>query len=205
MPKYVPAGECDCTLIWTNTQLTKNVTVQLGVKNIDNSDLIPQTAADEVYDGLVGDDAGHLCHASAMAVGWSFLGVEAATPVEGGYLISSHLVTVFGTGSDNNVPVNTSYLVKKNTAFGGRRNRGRMFLPPIMAGLQTDTNGLWSGVGPGFIDAQFAELLEHLTNAGIEPTIFHDRPPLSTIPVASTPVTGFSAVGVAATQRRRLR
>lgn len=43
----------------------------------------------------------------------------------------SSIVPVVGTVSGVNVPQNTAFLVRKQTTLGGRRNRGRMYIPGV--------------------------------------------------------------------------
>ena len=206
MTIYVPEGENYFDLVWANTQLDKNVTVSIGIRDLTPGDIRDvNDVADDLYDGLVGDDAGHLCNAAAMAVGWSFLGVEGFQASDSGPILGSHLETVTGSGSDNDVPVNTCVLVKKNTASGGRKNRGRWFLPPMMAGLETDTGGFLAGVGTAFIDAQLLELMEHLSNINLAPVLFHTQHAPPAADPSSTIITSFSTQPKMATQRRRLR
>ncbi len=103
------------------------------------------------------------------------------------------------------VPPNTAILVQKRTALGGRRNRGRMYIPGIPEGEIS---------GAGTITA--AQLAVYNTAAeGLrtelaalsfvsECVIFHTT--LDTAPaIAPTVITSMNVSAKCATQRRRLR
>lgn len=94
-------------------------------------------------------------------------------------------------------------LIKKNSGLGGRRNRGRMYLPwpaegdidtngrllaPMLTVLQTTAAQLASLDGGGSSGGNFSGLF-----------ILHDAGPFP-----PTAITGFAASPVVATQRRRL-
>lgn len=203
-------GEAQLTLIWANSALSKQVTCSLGAKYQPGAMGLGgiNGLCETVYIGLVGDDSAHLCNASNMASGWSFLGVEGTLIVDGEPVLGAYLDTVAGSGSDNDVPVNCAVLISKQTAAGGRRNRGRMFVPPIFSALETDTNGALINVGTSFLDANMAELLEHCDNDEVDLLLLHSSsvpPPADPIAVPGTKITGFSTSGTLATQRRRLR
>lgn len=93
---------------------------------------------------------------------------------------------------------NTAYLVRKNTALGGREGRGRMYLP----GVQEASVG-----SDGLLDTTARDLLQD------ECDTFRDALGLLTVPLvllhnsatAPTAVTGLAVQARAATQRRRLR
>ena len=89
-------------------------------------------------------------------------------------------------------------LVKKSTAAGGRRNRGRMYIPgvteaQILAGGVLDPTP--QSAIQGFVDTMFADLEAGGLTACVEHTD------------GSTPteITSFTVDGTVATQRRRQR
>lgn len=119
--------------------------------------------------------------------------VDLATPVNGGVTSGS-------------CPPNTSFLIRKGTGQGGRRNRGRMYIPGVpreaifangdiatttVTGLQTRVDDLQDG--PTLVDAGFTT-----------PVLLHGLG-LSPTPVSPTPVTSLNVQTKVATQRRRLR
>ena len=108
---------------------------------------------------------------------------------------------VVGTSPNASASPNVAYLVRKNTGFGGRTGRGRMYFP---------------GAGEPNVDAGGNVLAAHVTawNSALEamrtalvalglvPTLLHGAGSPVTSPM---PITSFSTDSKVATQRRRLR
>lgn len=106
-----------------------------------------------------------------------------------------------GTNGGNACPNNTSWLVRKVTASGGRRGRGRMYWPGVPEGDVGSTGILTSGA---LADLQTqASLLQSnlvaLTSVDAL-VLFHESAPFT-----PTPITTLQAQTRAATQRRRMR
>lgn len=99
-------------------------------------------------------------------------------------------------------PPNTAVLVKKTTASGGRRNRGRMFIPAVISEAGVNNSGQ---IDPAFLAARqtiaddFLDDTIGVTGVG-NMVILHSEAP-------STPTTVTSLIvdQTVATQRRRLR
>lgn len=91
-------------------------------------------------------------------------------------------------------------LVRKNTSFGGRAGRGRMFLPGVS---ESDVSiaGLLDGAYVSYVNGALASFLTELSTALIPMVLLHGDgsafPPYG--------VTGLSCQGTVATQRRRQR
>lgn len=103
-------------------------------------------------------------------------------------------------GGDNGNPdrANTCYLITKNTEFGGRQGRGRLYLP----GVTEDQASDYGTIAPARVSAlndAFDDVLSGMISAGFAPALLHGN---SLTPYA---ITSFSASGVTATQRRRMR
>lgn len=97
---------------------------------------------------------------------------------------------------------NTALLVRKNTGLGGRRNRGRMFLPGTPATFVSPT---------GVITASHVTAAQTAVNLLMSPALFsaanvdaavlfHETPPFT-----PSVITSLDVQPLAATQRRRLR
>lgn len=112
---------------------------------------------------------------------------------------------------------NTAYLVNKVTALGGRRNRGRMFLPGVFDGAVDDSGLVASGTVTQ-IQTALDDFLASMSIFGLSLLILHSpaytwglvnnqprRIYSSTPPPDPTPVTALIMTGMVATQRRRLR
>lgn len=71
-----------------------------------------------------------------LASSLTFLGVTAYVGQDGGDpTIVEHFPVSPTSGGDTGIatPINTAYLVRKSTGLGGRRNRGRMYIPGVLA------------------------------------------------------------------------
>lgn len=109
---------------------------------------------------------------------------------------------VVGGVAQAGVTPNVAVLVRKNTAGGGRRNRGRMYVPgqpeaPLNANgdLTAPELNAWQVAFDGFYNA--------LTTGALEPVVLHS-PGISATP-PPTGILGFSVQARVATQRDRLR
>jgi hypothetical protein len=102
-------------------------------------------------------------------------------------------------------PPNVTYLLKKTTAFAGRRFRGRIYIPYVSITGITQTGSLSAGELT-ILTARAAAVLSSLVAAGpnaSELSLLHAESTLSATP-SPTPITALSAESVVATQRRRL-
>lgn len=105
-------------------------------------------------------------------------------------------------------PLNTALLVKKNSAVGGRANRGRFYWPGLIAETDISEVGIIGGASVAAIQTDFDAFLDALGDLddgdelGIEMVILHDSESPAVTP---TPVTSLTVDALAATQRRRMR
>lgn len=96
---------------------------------------------------------------------------------------------------------NVAFLVRKNTAAGGRAGRGRFFLPGVVES-QVDGAGMIASETRTNLQADLDTLMSSLVSAGLIPTLLHgENAPIST----PLQVTSLTVDAKAATQRRRLR
>jgi hypothetical protein len=102
-----------------------------------------------------------------------------------------------GVGGDCDPP-NTAFLIKKVTAIGGRRGRGRLFYPGVFS-ANTSNGGLIDGGTLSAIQADWDDWQAGAVSASIPPVLLHAD---STPP---TPILSFDVQQKVATQRRRLR
>jgi hypothetical protein len=116
-----------------------------------------------------------------------------------------------GTGSGNSakLPQNCALLVSKNSGVGGRRNRGRFFVPAVLnEGGVSNVGVIDSTLLNGFQDVcdEFWSQLAEPTAVGATPTpmvILHNGSGVG-VP-APTTVLSLTADPTISTQRRRLR
>lgn len=100
-------------------------------------------------------------------------------------------------------PPNVALLVRKNTALGGRRHRGRMYLPGVAEGDVNDDGSLES-IYHSNVNGQVSAFGAALVLQGMDPVLLHDQPSTGVAP-APTPIDSFQLQTRVATQRRRLR
>lgn len=138
---------------------------------------------------------------ASMLLGWTFVGTQVTKTVAGEPTIGEHSDPISGTTSSPGLVVNTGVLVRKLTAEGGRKHRGRMFIPPF--NVQENQVTVAGQLDAAFVTSQSnawtSVRLAHVTD-NLPFYLLHSDP-------VDTPtlITGFIAQGLAATQRRRMR
>lgn len=160
------------------------------------------TAADNalaIKDAL--QATGSLLGVTQYAAGTYFNSVYVLEHVTGGFRSFELPVAVLGTRSGGAVaPPQTSLGLKKQTAFVGKTQRGRMFLPAMFLLVADYTEaGRPSAGRVTSINNCAAVLLGELTSRSVDMQLLHtsaDDPP--------SPVLLLTAAGVLRTQRRRL-
>lgn len=115
-----------------------------------------------------------------------------------------------GGRSGSAAPANLATLVRKVTASGGRRGRGRFYWPALVMDGEVDELGLLSSTLVDDLQGAFnlahASLMSGLGGSPIPtpPVVLHDSEGAGIEPVP-TPITSFSVQQLAGTQRRRMR
>lgn len=120
---------------------------------------------------------------------------------------SGDLVTVFSTNQVGGMaalttPPNVAMLVHKSTARGGRRGRGRMYLPWVLQSTQVDEGGTINAAAITTATAAMSAWRTALTTALCPLVLLHGIGKTS-IP-APDAVTSLSVDRLVGTQRRRL-
>jgi len=133
--------------------------------------------------------------------------------VEGIYFDGTHEHSVAhdlgeaGTGGTGVLPSNCALLVSKVTDFAGRKYRGRMYWPSMLAEGNVDINGVIDGAVVTALQGHFDDLFADLDAvSGASPALLHDK--VTDDVIDDTPATLLSSFIVKpkiATQRRRLR
>ncbi len=102
------------------------------------------------------------------------------------------------------LPQNCTYLIQKRSGLGGRRRRGRLYLPPPPEGAVGPT-GLLTAGELGLMQTAMTNWLAAMnTSPGIEDMVILHSTGISGTP-APTPVNQLVVSPTIATQRRRLR
>ena len=112
-------------------------------------------------------------------------------------------VTYTGAATGGKLPQNCALLVRKNTGAGGRRSRGRYFMPAVVAEGAVDNVGLISGDALGVYQGLATEHLEAQASEDVPMVLLHGTG--SSAIIDPTPVVSLSCDNVISTQRRRLR
>jgi hypothetical protein len=109
-----------------------------------------------------------------------------------------------GTGGATYLPQNSATLVQKRTALGGRKGRGRMFIPYLLEEQHVDLVGVISGVRLTSLQTAADGYLADLQLIGGGPVLLHDDATVGVLP-APTPITSLVVSNRIASQRQRLR
>lgn len=119
----------------------------------------------------------------------------------------AHDVGDAGTGGTGVLPSNCALLVAKNTDFAGRKFRGRMYWPSMLAEGNVDINGIIDSSVVTALQGHFDAVFTALDGvSGASPALLHDK--VTDGVLDDTPATLLSSFTVKpkiGTQRRRLR
>lgn len=113
-------------------------------------------------------------------------------------VVVSHPVSLPGLAGGAMTPINSAFLLQKRTGVGGRRGRGRMYLPGVSEGSVANDGTLETGIAAGLatnIAAWIAAMpgdWEHF--------LLHQS-----VPYAPSLITTINVSPKVATQRTRLR
>lgn len=142
--------------------------------------------------------------AADMADTYTFVGVTAAVGTGDDPILGEYVVPLAGTNVLSPPPNNTAVLVRKQTALGGRRNRGRMFIPPFnLSELNVNGAGVLASSFQTGMAGALNDLEAELTDAAgpfESLALFH-----SSAPFDATVVSNLVLQTRVATQRERMR
>lgn len=192
----IPVGSCE---VWFAYQLTG-----------DNEAMFTHIAYDMVdAPDQASVDAGFTAYQTAWkpltAPQFSLIGGHVLVGNDGGSVRwDSSISPVVGTGSSAAVPQNTSYLIKKSTDSGGRRNRGRMYIPGVPSGALTGagvlTNATVTSLNTAATTLKVGGTVHTAFGFLGQAQVLHESGSLT-----PTEITDLTASNMVATQRRRLR
>lgn len=139
--------------------------------------------------------------ANVISTSYVFKGTKLLVGQDGGPpAIYDEVRSVPGTAALANLPSNCAILVKKSTGLGGRRGRGRMFMPPMVLNEgAVDPNGLIDESNRAGINARWDTYLPL-----VDMVLFHDSLGAGIEP-PPTNVGSLMVDSRIATQRRRMR
>lgn len=191
------AGYADCSYQLSLGGFVRPAYVTFGV---DPTDTDPAIVASSLLGAW--NDAGSLNTIMDSQVTMTQVRVSMGTDAGGGDLVYVLNTSVVGGKSGSSLPPNCALLFKKTTARGGRRGRGRMYLPWALDETLIDETGAIPT--PTVTAATAAALVWRLAlnSRGCPLVILHA--PGKTATGAPDPVTSMVADRLIATQRRRL-
>lgn len=190
----IPLGYSQVNLRFTGTGLPHGAEVSFGV-NQNDATQTPAVIADNVGQAYVEN----LLSVCANQVKLTEILVKSGPNDEG----PSAVVAMDLTGVANYgdvIPSNT-LLVRKNTAMGGRRGRGRNFWP-LIGESAVGNGGFIQGETLALFQQRFDFFLQKLQGLDMPMVLLHGE---QTKPTPPLYITGLSVQPQIASQRRRLR
>jgi hypothetical protein len=138
--------------------------------------------------------------AANFHVGWNIPSLTVDLAKVAGVVQHVEPIGAVGGVAGNTCPSNVALLIRKTAGTIGKKNRGRMYLPPFsLASGNVDRLGTVAIGAMQILGPRWTNVYNDLVAASIPPVILHAD---GSTP---TPVTGFVVQGKVATQRRRLR
>lgn len=195
----IPAGYLEATFVWRRVGASRDATCSIGFDDADFNSDSPTTMSSELYTAFT--SSGKPGNASDMITDWTFQGVAVTKQLEDGPLLGSTMTPITGAATGSAVPPNCAVLINKVTLSGGRRNRGRLFVPPTFPSEgAVDSAGTIASTQLGFLQTYWSSFQAAALAAGYTPVLFHNAAPYTPTDVASLLVQPLMA-----TQRRRMR
>jgi hypothetical protein len=192
----IPAGYSQMNLVWQGTTNDRPCEVALGFHGPPGE--LPADAADDIYSAAIATNS--IFQASQQSTTWRFLGVKVMTMTESGPTTGELLLSVVGTLSVANPPINCAVLLRKNTDLGGRTNRGRIFAPPTeLNESEVDYLGNMTSTAVTRHLTHWNNFVSGLDAVGKTLRLYHTASAVPTV------VNSLSVQQLIATQRRRMR
>lgn len=196
----IPVGGRTATFNFAIDGNPRGVSTSIGIIDLDVIDpRSNEELASLVRAGWTG--SGRPFQGSNMPDVYDLSDVTVTEMTEDGPISSAAGPAIAGTGGQAPVPINCALLVTKLTGIGGRRNKGRMYIPPFLPGeSQVDQNGILTGTVQAVIQGQIDAAVAANAADDIGYVLFHQTG--SEIPTA---ITELRCENLIATQRRRMR
>lgn len=198
MALVIPPGFAQHRLRYRLTNDPEEMIITLGTEIGELTD--PNLLASAIFNLASTTISG----AAEMYPTWTFVGVDTYIGQDGGDpTIGTYNGNLVGTRTvAAQPPNNCAVLIRKTSAFGGRRNRGRFYFPPMSLGeTAVNENGVIAGPTLTGLQANFTEFYDQLVFDDLyNPVILH-----SVAPFTPTPVTAFQVQAQIATRRKRMR
>lgn len=199
MSIVIPEGFANATFVYSCSGTAHESTFSIGFKADEGPLPAPADLAEELYGiWLAESNPGQQDWLSTY---WNLEACSVTYMTDTGPLVGEFVEHTNGTYVSAPMPINCAWLISKNTAAGGRKNRGRLYLPAGIYGAESEVNqvGEFSSATVTFMQAAWDHFRSDLSEADRIPVLFHSDGS------APTTITSFSANGMISTQRRRLR
>ncbi len=200
----IPAGYAVAALKWRCLGDPDDMISTIGLDVVSASTPTPSEVANLVSTAWLS-----AWPASILSNLYTFLGTDVTFGPQPGEGPSGQDVrAVVGTITTPPPASNTALLIKKLTALGGRRNRGRMYLPAGNTEEQAiDHNGMIQTAAVPVYQTRMDSFYSALVASAptLQPVILHGPTVAGVAPAEPTVMTGFSAQPQVATHRRRMR
>lgn len=201
MPSNIPSGFAQATMVFTHPQVPRPVVVTMGLSLLNFTGTNLQ-AANKAYKAwkdtlLVKQDTE--CTFSHVDL---FIGAD---EFPSGSVRSSESASSGGS-SFPGVPANVATLVNKSTAQLGRRGRGRMYVPFMMAEAGVDEGGNVDSTTRATLNTTLAAYMTSLTTVDAQgvgtlgPVLLH-----RTVPLVATEITTLTVAPKVGTRKGRIR
>lgn len=202
MALIIPPGFLQAAYHLSATGDSELMVVTCGHEIDGASGATGEDAADDLFTSFATRWMPHVGSMYALEYVATYIGQDGPTTVN----VSTN-APFQGTGGSSVVPQNTAALIRKRTDLGGRRGRGRFYLPGV-AESAVDNVGILSGAAiTGYqtaADDWYEDLTAMVGGRLYPPVVLHRSEGIGVEP-APTPVTRFVVESRVATQRRRLR
>lgn len=197
----VPGGYAQWRTTFSVDGLTDPMGFTMGVFSSTLAyDLVNTNVAIKFRDEVL--EAGAL-----MGTHWRWLGSSLTWIAPGGPITYESPASMSGTAAVETVPPNSAVLVRKQTALGGRRNRGRLFMPPCTTyETQVDSAGFMAGATVAAVNIRWEDWRTTCEAIDCFFYLYHQYDPdLGELPEVPTQITGLAVQPQLATQRNRMR
>jgi len=196
MGVVIPLDAMQLTMRWSVAGDAEFMVCTLGIIEVTGG-RTPSVLAADIFAAW---DASTMTTAANISTGWSvgtcFLTYQTGSgPVtfEGGGVLS-------GSNAGTTLPNNCAVLLKKQTNFGGRSNRGRMYLPSgYLPESVVNQVGTIDPATVTSLTTMWGTFVDNLTGDSIQPALLHSDGS------GATPITSFVVAPKIATQRTRMR
>lgn len=189
----IPSGYAQANLIFTGSELPNGAQCVLGLDISEAPIQIPATIANEVVTQL---DAVDFADLFVSTVTLDRVMVKFGPDATG--LTGEAPAALGGLSSGEGISPQVATLVKKSTALGGRKGRGRMYIP----GTPESVDAVGGSLDSGFVTAVntcLNDFLDNMAGVSVPLVLLHGD---NTTP---TPLVSFACQSLVATQRRRIR